>query len=77
MKSEARIMDARQEIISSTILERLQYWKIGKFLQNPGTIFLWTGIVVPPPNEVGGGYTWNHLVRLSVRPSVRDMVSGA
>ena len=34
-----------------------------------------------PPDEVGGGVYWNHLVRLSVclsvRPSVGDMVSGA
>ena len=38
-------------------------------------------IIIPPPNEVGGGVYWIHLVRPSVRPSVRlsvdDMVSGA
>ena len=37
--------------------------------------------IIPPPNEVGGGVYWIHLVRPSVRPSVRlsvdDMVSGA
>ena len=27
-------------------------------------------IFIPPPNEVGGGVYWNHLVRLSVCPSV-------
>ena len=38
-------------------------------------------IVISPPNEVGGGVYWIHLVRPSVCPSVRlsvdDMVSGA
>ena len=38
-------------------------------------------IFIPPPNEVGGGVYWIHLVRPSVRLSVRlsvdDMVSGA
>ena len=42
-------------------------------------------VFIPPPNEVGGGVYWIHLVRLSVCPSVRpsvrlsvdDMVSGA
>ena len=39
-------------------------------------------IIIPPPNEVGGGYTGFTLsVRPSVRPSVRltvdDMISGA
>ena len=39
-------------------------------------------IIIPPPNELGGGYTGFTLsVRLSVCPSVRlsvdDMVSGA
>ena len=37
--------------------------------------------VIPPPNEVGGGVYWIHLVRPSVRLSVRlsvdGMVSGA
>ena len=28
-------------------------------------------IFIPPPNEVGGGVYWIHLVRLSVCPSVR------
>ena len=27
-------------------------------------------IIIPPPNEVGGGVYWIHLVRPSVRPSV-------
>ena len=36
-----------------------------------------TSIIIPPPNEVGGGVYWIHLVRLSVRLSVDDMVSGA
>ena len=27
-------------------------------------------LIIPPPNEVGGGVYWNHLVRLSVCPSV-------
>ena len=27
-------------------------------------------LVIPPPNEVGGGVYWIHLVRLSVCPSV-------
>ena len=27
--------------------------------------------IIPPPNEVGGGVYWIHLVRLSVCPSVR------
>ena len=35
-------------------------------------------LIIPPPNEVGGGVYWIHLVRLSVCPSVRlsvdDMV---
>ena len=36
------------------------------------------GIIIPPPNEVGGGYTGFTLsVRPSVRLSVDDMVSGA
>ena len=30
-----------------------------------------TKLIIPPPNEVGGGVYWIHLVRLSVRPSVR------
>ena len=38
-------------------------------------------VFIPPPNEVGGGVYWIHLVRPSVRLSVRlsvdDMVSGA
>ena len=34
-------------------------------------------IFIPPPNEVGGGVYWIHLVRPSVRLSVDDMVSGA
>ena len=38
-------------------------------------------LIIPPPNEVGGGVYWIHLVRPSVRPSVRlsvdNMVSGA
>ena len=38
-------------------------------------------IIIPPPNEVGGGVYWIHLVRPSVRPSVclsvDDRVSGA
>ena len=38
-------------------------------------------VIIPPPNEVGGGVYWIHLVRPSVRPSVclsvDDMVSGA
>ena len=33
--------------------------------------------IIPPPNEVGGGVYWIHLVRLSVSLSVDDMVSGA
>ena len=32
------------------------------------------GIIIPPPNEVGGGVYWIHLVRLSVCPSVRPSV---
>ena len=28
-------------------------------------------IIIPPPNEVGGGVYWIHLVRPSVCPSVR------
>ena len=40
-----------------------------------------SSVIIPPPNEVGGGVYWIHLVRPSVRPSVRlsvdDMVSGA
>ena len=28
-------------------------------------------VFIPPPNEVGGGVCWIHLVRLSVCPSVR------
>ena len=40
-----------------------------------------TEFIIPPPNEVGGGVYWIHLVRPSVRPFVRlsvdDMVSGA
>ena len=31
-------------------------------------------IIIPPPNEVGGGVYWIHLVRLSVCPSVRPSV---
>ena len=31
-------------------------------------------VVIPPPNEVGGGVYWIHLVRLSVCPSVRPSV---
>ena len=27
-------------------------------------------VIIPPPNEVGGGVYWIHLVRLSVCPSV-------
>ena len=34
-------------------------------------------VFIPPPNEVGGGVYWIHLVRLSVCLSVDDMVSGA
>ena len=34
-------------------------------------------LIIPPPNEVGGGVYWIHLVRPSVRLSVDDMVSGA
>ena len=34
-------------------------------------------LFIPPPNEVGGEVYWIHLVRLSVRLSVDDMVSGA
>ena len=30
--------------------------------------------IIPPPNEVGGGVYWIHLVRLSVCPSVRPSV---
>ena len=34
-----------------------------------------TNLIIPPPNEVGGGYTGFTLsVRLSVRPSVRPSV---
>ena len=35
------------------------------------------GIFIPPPNEVDWGVYWIHLVRLSVRPSVGNMISGA
>ena len=38
---------------------------------------IYTYLVIPPPNEVGGGVYWIHLVRPSVRLSVDDMVSGA
>ena len=31
-------------------------------------------LIIPPPNEVGGGVYWIHLVRLSVRLSVRPSV---
>ena len=31
-------------------------------------------VLIPPPNEVGGGVYWIHLVRLSIRPSVRPSV---
>ena len=34
----------------------------------------YTGFIIPPPNEVGGGVYWIHLVRLSVCPSVRPSV---
>ena len=30
----------------------------------------YTGFIIPPPNEVGGGVYWIHLVCLSVCPSV-------
>ena len=44
-------------------------------------LFVGKTVIIPPPNEVGGGVYWIHLVRLSVCPSVRlsvdDMVSGA
>ena len=40
-------------------------------------VHIWP-IIIPPPNEVGGGVYWIHLVRLSVRlsvcPSVRPSV---
>ena len=32
-------------------------------------------VIIPPPNEVGGGVYWIHLVRPSVRPSVCPSVS--
>ena len=35
----------------------------------PGPIEYKT-LIIPPPNEVGGGVYWIHLVRLSVCPSV-------
>ena len=52
---------------------------------SPGVASKNADIIIPPPNEVGGGVYWIHLVRPSVRlsvcPSVRlsvdDMVSGA
>ena len=52
------------------------------FLNNVVSIMIYhNDIIIPPPNEVGGGVYWIHLVRPSVRPSVRlsvdDMVSGA
>ena len=31
-------------------------------------------LLIPPPNEVGGGVYWIHLVHPSVRPSVRPSV---
>ena len=36
-----------------------------------------TALIIPPPNEVGVGVYWIHLVRPSVRLSVDNMVSGA
>ena len=41
------------------------------------TPLLMLRIIILLPNEVGGRVYWIHLVRLSVRPSVGDMVSGA
>ena len=48
----------------------------GKLRGKPSSLTLKAeGIVfIPPPNEVGGGVYWIHLVRLSVRPSVRPSV---
>ena len=37
-------------------------------------VFSSRSIIIPPPNEVGGGVYWIHLVRLSVCPSVRPSV---
>ena len=44
----------------------------------PGNHSHCSDLIIPPPNEVGGGVYWIHLVCPSVRPSVcDDMVSGA
>ena len=34
----------------------------------------YVSFIIPPPNEVGGGVYWIHLVRLSVCPSVHPSV---
>ena len=65
--------------ISLFLVKYLTHLSLEKMAAISETIF------IPPPNEVGGGVYWIHLVRLSVCPSVRlsvclsvdDMVSGA
>ena len=44
-----------------------QDWKCTEF-SSYGSKWQW--LIIPPPNEVGGGVYWIHLVRPSVRPSV-------
>ena len=43
--------------------------------QDLGGDWIWASyLIIPPPNEVGGGVYWIHLVRPSVCPSVRPSV---
>ena len=56
-------------------LREILLWKYNKhkIVLSPHWHFLfcWDGIfIIPPPNEVGGGVYWIHLVRPSVRLSV-------
>ena len=43
---------------------------VSKFKSFKSWQILYNCIFIPPPNEVGGGVYWIHLVRPSVRPSV-------
>ena len=59
-------------VMAADLIWTIVIWHLFKF-EIPALKSEKIWLFIPPPNEVGGGVYWIHLVRLSVD----DMVSGA
>ena len=57
-------------ILVIIVCNAVYLWIIYPQVSNMSHIIVGNEIVIPPPNEVGGGVYWIHLVRPSVRLSV-------